>query len=288
MSQDRPVLVLTRDSALASNWQQWLATAGMETVTADDLFLDAVEPSRSVDVGVVLLDDPVLRTGVRLPLERWERGEIGTILVGATGPADVQLPANATPREVVLACRLLGQIVALRRRLNHEERQHRILRTAAATDSLTGLANRRAWDEMLQRLAHNPPPAGSGDTIIALLDIDGFKSWNAEFGHTLADQQLISVAERLTAAIRRGDFVFRWGGDEFVLLLNGVESSTAGALVEKIREAAGLHTQRLLTLSAGWAKLDTGAGKNAASLAFREADEQLRKAKREGGNRTSP
>lgn len=288
MSQDRPVLVLTHHAPRAAAWRRLLEAGGIETVSQADLFLDAVEPNLSVDVGVVLMDEPQLRQGVRLPVQRWERGEIGTVLVGATGPADVQLPADATPREIVLACRMLGQIVSLRRRLNQEERQQKVLRTAAATDSLTGLANRRAWDEMLQRLAHSPPAANAGVTVLALLDIDGFKSWNAEFGHALADQQLISVAERLTAAVRRGDFVFRWGGDEFALLLTGVEPSASGQLVEMIRDAAGLHAPRSLTLSAGWAILPSNEGKMGTALAFREADEQLRRAKNAGGNRSSP
>jgi diguanylate cyclase (GGDEF)-like protein len=290
MSQDRPVLVLSRDAARAEAWQRALAAAGIETVTRDDLFLEAVEPVLSVDVGVVLLDDIGLRQGVRLPLQRWERGEIGTLLVGGSGPADVQLPADATPREIVLACRMLDQIVALRRQLRQEERQQRVLRTAAATDSLTGLANRRAWDEMLQRLAHSSASstAQDGVTVLALLDIDGFKRWNAEFGHALADQQLISVAERLTAAVRRDDFVFRWGGDEFAVLITGIDSSVSGTLVERIRDAAGLLAPRSLTLSAGWAIVPCDEGKIAAALAFREADSQLRLAKSLGGNRSSP
>lgn len=286
MSQERPVLVLSRDASRTDAWQRLLEAAGIETVTQAELFVGAVEPQQSADVGVVVMDDPLLRQGVRLPMQRWERGEIGTVLIGVTGPADVQLPADATPREIVLACRMLRQIVSLRRRLSQEERQQRILRTAAATDSLTGLANRRSWDEVLQRLAHSTAsPANGGVTVVALLDIDGFKSWNAEFGHALADQQLISVAERLTAAVRRGDFVFRWGGDEFALLLNEVKPAATAGLVEQIRDSAGLHAPRSLTLSAGWALL--GAG-NGTALAFREADEQLRRAKHAGGNRSSP
>lgn len=289
MSQDRPVLVLSRNAARADAWQRALGTAGIETVTPDELFVEAIEPNLSIDIGVVVMDDPRLRQGVRLPMQRWERGEIGTVLIGASGPADVQLPADATPREIVLACRMLDQIVALRRQLRQEERQQRALRAAAATDSLTGLANRRAWDEMLQRLAHQALVSSTSEVMVmAILDIDGFKSWNAEFGHALADQQLISVAERLTAAVRRGDFVFRWGGDEFALLLTAVEPNVCGSLIETIREAAGLHAPRSLTLSAGWAIIPREDGRIASSLAFREADEQLRRAKNSGGNQTSP
>jgi diguanylate cyclase (GGDEF)-like protein len=124
--------------------------------------------------------------------------------------------------------------------------------------------------------------------VISLLDIDGFKRWNDEFGHTLADQQLISVAERLSGAVRRGDFVFRWGGDEFALLLNDVPNHKISAVVEQIRSAAGLNAPRSVTLSAGWSILTNQDGKILPAAAFREADEALRSAKTAGGNRTYP
>lgn len=255
---------------------------------SDNLSLD--------DICVILSDQPLSDPArdsqqLNLPVQRWERGEIGLVLVGHSAPADVQLPIDATAREMVLACRLLTQIITQRRQLLREQRQQRSLRQAAATDSLTSLGNRRAWDEMWQQLAHAPLQERSKSecvTVIALLDIDSFKRWNDEFGHTLADQQLISVAERLSSAVRRGDFVFRWGGDEFALLLTDVPAGETASIVEQIRAAAGLNAPRSVTLSAGWAILNHDDGKLNHAAAFREADEQMRRAKQAGGDRTSP
>lgn len=287
MSRSRPILLVTQHAAKRVAWRNTLAAAGLDSLPPGEL----TEGLTLDEICVILSDQPCDPQQLNLPVQRWERGEIGLVLIGHAGPADVQLPADATPREVVLACRLLGQIVAQRRQLLREQRQHRVLRQAAATDSLTGLANRRAWDEMWQQLQHAPTASARKPacvTVIALLDIDSFKLWNDEFGHTLADQQLISVAERLSAAVRRSDFVFRWGGDEFALLLTDVPVDKAASIVEQIRAAAGLNAPRSVTLSAGWAVLNHDEGKLNPAAAFREADEQLRRAKQAGGSQTSP
>lgn len=287
MSRSPPILLVTQHAAKRVAWRNTLAAAGLDSLTPAEL----TDGFALDDICVILSDQPCDPQNLNLPVQRWERGEFGLILVGHTGPADVQLPVDSTLREILLACRLLGQIVAHRRQLLREQRQQRVLRQAAATDSLTGLANRRAWDEMWQQLQHSPVKSASKQpcvTVIALLDIDSFKRWNEEFGHTLADQQLISVAERLSAAVRRGDFVFRWGGDEFALLLTDVPADQVANIVEQIRAAAGLNSPRSVTLSAGWAVLNHDNGQLNPTSAFREADEQLRNAKRAGGSRSSP
>ncbi|WP_254508070.1 GGDEF domain-containing protein [Anatilimnocola floriformis] len=286
MSRSRPILLVSNNTAKLAAWRNTLGSAGIDALAplelSENLTLD--------DIHVILSDQPVDPQRLNLPVQRLERGEIGVVLIGQTAPADVQLPADATSREIVLACRLLGQIVAQRRQLLREQRQQRLLRQAAATDSLTGLANRRAWDEMWQQLQNTPAHIAAGNghaTVIALLDIDNFKRWNDDFGHALADQQLISVAERLSAAVRRGDFVFRWGGDEFALILSAVPSNRVAATVEQIRSAAGLNAPRSVTLSAGWAVLDQPQD-DTQPAAFRNADEQLRRAKAAGGNQSWP
>ncbi len=287
MSRSRPILLVTSHAAKRNAWRNTLAAAGIDSLAPGEL----TEGLTLDDICVILSDQPFDPQQLNLPAQRLERGEVGWVMIGHAGPADVQLPADATSREIVLACRLLGQVVSLRRQLLREQRQQRLLRQAAATDSLTGLANRRAWDEMWQQLQHSSNDSVSQQThvtVIALLDIDHFKSWNDEFGHPLADQQLISVAERLSGAVRRGDFVFRWGGDEFALLLTDVPQKDAASIVEQIRAAAGLNAPRSVTLSAGWAVLSHIDGQLNHATAFRETDEQLRAAKRAGGNRTSP
>lgn len=287
MSRPRSVLLIARNSQKCAAWRHALSGVAIEAFPPAELSNGAMGD----DLGAIVADHPVDLQQLNIPVQRLDRGEIGLVMIGQALPADVQLPSDATPRELVLACRMLLQIVHQRRKLIRFERQQKLLRQAAATDSLTALANRRAWDEMWQQLQNSPfnsATAKTSVTVIALLDVDRFKRWNDEFGHALADQQLISVAERLSMAVRRGDFVFRWGGDEFALLLNDVPANKAGEMVEQIRQAAGLEANRTVTLSAGWAILVNQDGRLQPAAAFRQADEALRSAKAAGGNCTFP
>ncbi len=103
----------------------------------------------------------------------------------------------------------------------HEAEQR--ARTLANTDPLTGLANRRALDEALQRLRGDAAPAETG--LLLLVDLDDFKRINDEHGHDIGDRVLVIVARRLRHAVRAADTVARLGGDEFALLLMGAHTS---------------------------------------------------------------
>jgi predicted signal transduction protein with EAL and GGDEF domain len=86
------------------------------------------------------------------------RDEVGVVLVGGDGPADVYLGADCSAEELCGACRLLGEIVRLRRRAVQAAQTNRELTEAAMTDPLTGLANRRAWDlELARRIKGDSP-----------------------------------------------------------------------------------------------------------------------------------
>ncbi len=131
----------------------------------------------------------------------------------------------------------------------------------AVTDSLTGLANRRAFDEIADRELARSERSGTPLTLV-FADLDGFKEVNDKHGHVLGDDYLRRVADALQTMLRTGDMGFRWGGDEFALLLPDTDLSEAGPVCERIggvvsatlEETAGVR----LTLSFGMAQFDKG------------------------------
>jgi diguanylate cyclase (GGDEF)-like protein len=212
------------------------------------------------------------------------RGDVGVVQIGGRTGGDVLLPGDCTERELLLTCRLLSEIVRLRRRLRKRRGNEKTLRRLAFEDALTGLANRRCWERELAAMAQ---AAGADQTlIVALLDVDQFKQLNDGEGHPVADRALAAAADALRGAVRHGDFVARIGGDEFGLLLIDASAHAAAAIVERIRENAGAAargcSQSPLTLSAGLA-----AGPTGRVLALVDAaDAALRQAKQDGRNRT--
>jgi diguanylate cyclase (GGDEF)-like protein len=213
------------------------------------------------------------------------------VAVGVGIPADVALPADHSARELRLACLLLAEIVRLRRQREASRRQERILTHLALSDPLTGLPNRRAWE---QELAQRIGTTGEERTwCIALLDVDYFHEINDQLGHLEGDAALRRVADRLTNAIRSGGFVARLGGDEFAVLLPDVDATQAPAVVELIRsrcaeETDASHRRLPVRLSAGWATVTAPATRSDVQEALARADEALRQAKQSGRNRTLP
>jgi diguanylate cyclase (GGDEF)-like protein len=106
---------------------------------------------------------------------------------------------------------------------------HEDVAEQATTDALTGLANRRSFEEQV-RVALSGMRASDGSGII-FVDLDRFKQINDEYGHQAGDEVLIEVSSRLSAAVRGGDIVARLGGDEFTILLRGVHGADDAVIV---------------------------------------------------------
>lgn len=153
---------------------------------------------------------------------------------------------------------------------------------AAATDSLTGLLNRRSCEAQFSRLAR----AASSLTVI-MADLDHFKRLNDAFGHETGDRALHAFAQCLTAAVRSGDVVARHGGEEFVLVLAGAPSDAAVRVVAAIRREL---TARIAAAGLPSFTVSFGVAEGTADVPFdallRAADAALYEAKQAGRNRT--
>lgn len=168
-------------------------------------------------------------------------------------------------------------------------RAMQILEDLSLRDHLTGAYNRRGCEERLgEDLARLR--RGGGVLTLAVLDVDRFKSINDEYGHQAGDACLTHVAATMESIVRRGDWLARWGGDEFVLALWDAEpSSSAETVLERVLDAIRSVPARLPDGSQVQLSLSGGAyrctGGEDARRCFSLADDALRRAKREGRSR---
>ena len=148
----------------------------------------------------------------------------------------------------------------------------------ARTDALTGLPNRRAWDEALERelaLANRT----HAPVCVGLLDLDHFKEFNDLNGHPAGDTHLRQVASMWRASLREADLIARYGGEEFAVLLTATDGDQAQRVIETLRMSVPSEE----TVSAGIAVWD---GVESGTELLIRADRALYEAKRNGRNRT--
>jgi diguanylate cyclase len=165
------------------------------------------------------------------------------------------------------------------------ERQLIDTKREASLDPLTRIANRRTFDRVCQTWIE----AGKGPFVLALVDLDDFKSINDTRGHSVGDRVLLQVAQALKAAVRSVDLVARFGGDEFAVLATGVTLAQAqqrmNAVAATLARATVLPGEVLpITLSCGIAAFAEG---DTVDALMRRADQALYDAKRAGKNRVS-
>ena len=203
------------------------------------------------------------------------RREVSTAIAGISGALHVRRERNQR-RTTELGARL--------RALNDELFE---ARRASETDSLTRLANRRAFDAALQHAL--APARGPGGGLLLLLDLDCFKEINDRCGHAAGDQVLKRVADKLTRAfLRRSDLVALWGGEEFAILLLDTGDAHAADMGRRALDAvrsvvlSDIQPGLTITTSVGIAAADVG--ESAASWVQR-ADEALYAAKKAGRDR---
>jgi diguanylate cyclase (GGDEF)-like protein len=288
----RGLLVIVGCCALFAvlNWFLFVRTERREARARDGqlAFAERLQAARSEDEA---------RGVLSRHLEEMAPGTIAMV----TGPDD----HSAAGRPIVAGGERVGTVIlrsprdldAATERLVHDS----ILRAApvlttlhtltvaqarAATDPLTGLGNRRLVEDALGRIAAQSLRTGERFAI-AVVDLDRFKTINDTYGHAAGDALLVAIAGVLSSGTREYDVVGRQGGDEFIVLLAGLDAPEALAAMERCRLAiADVRLGRPpigITASFGVATSAPGVETDAASL-VRAADTAVYAAKARGGN----
>jgi diguanylate cyclase (GGDEF)-like protein len=254
-----------------------------DAATLRRLSAGASEGVRVVYVGLPGSPPPQAGRGVTLPLAQQVR-------VRAYLPSAIEAHRkNAAYLRVaeagllaLLALMLLTLLLArpLLRAFRWTEEQA----SEARIDSLTGLANRRALEEILaaeisraHRFAHQ--------LAVVLLDLDRFKEINDSFGHAAGDVMLRAVSRLLTSLARQGDTVARWGGEEFVVVLPETDLAGAQRFAERLRRTIEAHSVGDMKTSASCG-VATMVPEDTVEELLGAADQALYQAKSNGRNRT--
>lgn len=263
--------VLLADSA----WQIIFANRALTELAGAGLALNQPRSQLLADVQKQLVDPAAL-----------ESQAVSSAAQAAPPPVDITFKSEdpRTYRWVTKPVTLahgVGQLDIVRD-VTGERRLAQVLEVRALTDFLTGAANRRAGVEALEREAARARREQT-PLSFALFDIDHFKRINDTFGHAAGDEALRSVANTLRQAVRVSDWLVRWGGEEFLLLLPGAAEKDAFQLADRLREKVmRAHPNPPITVSAGVSELQVGA--EPPDAAVKRADARLYEAKAAGRN----
>lgn len=246
---------------------------------------DVIFPE-DVPILVAAVERDMVEGAVPIPTTVRHRRKDGTTVWMEVSPRIVR---DAITNEVTEAVIILRDVTE-RKRL--EER----LTALAMTDGLTGLANRRAFDDVLEREWKRTLREGSQMSLL-LLDVDHFKQFNDHYGHQVGDDCLRSVADAVKGVVRREtDTAARYGGEEIAVILPFTDSSGALAIAEKVRQAiedlqirhaGNVEADLIVTASIG---VSTAIARQGGTIKMPEgllmsADHALYRAKHEGRNR---
>jgi diguanylate cyclase (GGDEF)-like protein len=255
-------------------WTGWVLANAEEA-----FLLDHVAGARD-RMPILVLDEGSARAEslLAVPLRGRNRNLGALVLTGPRGA----FTASAARVLGILANQAAATLSVIQLKERHKE--------LAEHDALTGLFNRRAFDDHLARAIAREDRQG-GRFALLLLDIDHFKKLNDTYGHPAGDAALAGVARLLDRLLRKGDLAARYGGEEFVAILPGSEEAGALRMAERVRQA--LEKERLvfsgarlaLTASFGAAVWPADGREPAALLAA--ADRALYAAKMAGRNRVA-
>lgn len=237
--------------------------------------------------GIAVNIDPAPRYNIATILT-----EVGLLTQGADAYLEL-LPCPQTAALIAAESQLLHTYLQVAQRyLAHHFRliaANDFLSSIALADPLTTLSNRRALEWELTRQIQRAQATGNPLSLL-VLDVDFFKVVNDCHGHQVGDQVLQLMAQRLRTYLRSQDAVFRYGGEEFVVLLKNTDNAGAVAIAQRLRVLIGDHPFAVardltltITLSIGVATFDHSDDWEGRSL-FQRADQGLFQAKTSGRN----
>ena len=269
-----PADYLKREVALDERtWAAWVLRSAEEAYLLDHV------AGHENGMPILVLDEGAGRTEslLAVPLRARNRTLGALVLTGPRGAFD------ASARRVLEI--LANQAAATIQLIKDREQQRQL----AVRDGLTGLYNRRAFNELLASAIANEDRREGGRLGLVLLDIDHFKKLNDTFGHPAGDAALFSLARLLVQHLRKGDQAARYGGEEFVVILPGSDHERSMQAAERLRQALAKHrfvhdgSRIPLTASLGVAVWPVDGREPDALLS--SADRGLYAAKQGGRNR---
>ncbi|MFI1990527.1 GGDEF domain-containing protein [Actinoplanes sp. NPDC020271] len=276
--------------ALTDHFEFQAGTLSSHTMDAGYLFAFGLYGAAGLHPGIRDLAEPIEISDRRF--SRWRL----VLLTAATMIAPLLLAVEAwrehnrvpDAQAVVVGCVVMFLLVVARmavlirqveRQASVLEHQAEELTDLAQRDTLTGLANRRAWEAALP-LALDHARRDGKPLVLAVLDLDHFKHFNDQYGHLAGDRLLKEAAAAWTGGLRAGDLLARYGGEEFALLIPDCDTEAVTELLDRLRPL----TPSGQTFSAGVAVWD---GQESSDGLFARADAALYRAKGAGRNRVA-
>lgn len=187
-------------------------------------WLQGLKAAQDLDDVVLIFHDPLLGRQVFRAGRHPFRGEWATRIALQGEPGLYTLPARRTDaNDVALVIRLCSMALELD-----------VMRDLSLHDPLTGLHNRRGFDEFIDQALEQNRRYGWPFALV-LIDLDDFKRLNDKVGHAAGDAVLRAVGDEIAHALRRGDVAARVGGDEFALVLSGTEGDAVPSLLGRLR-----------------------------------------------------
>jgi diguanylate cyclase (GGDEF)-like protein len=245
--------------------------------------MDGMDACRLIKEDEKTRDIPIIFLSARDETEM----KVSGLTLGANDYISKPFKAEELLARVRVAIRLKRERDKLRTSAEEATVRAEVAQERAMTDALTGLLNRYGLQHVLAR-EHAETRRYNRPLSCLMIDLDNFKTINDTYGHTIGDLALRQVAGILSEAVRGSDTVFRYGGEEFLVLLPETDLEGAAALGEKIRATASSrpfgegYNVFNLTLSAGASSLcDNESGNDMIA----RADMALYQAKEQGRNR---